>query len=251
MEGKKTNKKQKKRKMKINIGMKTCSEVIREYKEEGKINKESKEYNTLLRCVEEKNREQIKDAAYEETLYPNLDDPNFNLKIFKKKEFNDTKYEVKSEDEFQRIVEITDKICESKEFELNPHQMFVRNYLSFETPYNSLLLYHGLGTGKTCSAISVSEEMRRYNNQLGINKKIIVVASDAVQKNFKVQLFDKRKLKKVNGLWNIKACTGNNFLKEINPMNMRGLPESKVVKQIRKIIRQSIHFLVILNFQII
>ena len=34
MEGKKTNKKQKKRKMKINIGIKTCSEVIREYKEE-------------------------------------------------------------------------------------------------------------------------------------------------------------------------------------------------------------------------
>ena len=120
--------------------------------------------------------------------------------------------------------------------------MFVRNYLSFETPYNSLLLYHGLGTGKTCSAISVSEEMRRYNNQLGINKKIIVVASDAVQKNFKVQLFDKRKLKQVNGLWNIKACTGNNFLKEINPMNMRGLPESKVIKQIRKIIRQSYTF---------
>ena len=53
MEGKKTNK-TKKKKMKINIGMKTCSEVIREYKEEGKINKESKEYNTLLRCVKKK-----------------------------------------------------------------------------------------------------------------------------------------------------------------------------------------------------
>ena len=63
--------------------------------------------------------------------------------------------------------------------------MFVRNYLSFETPYNSLLLYHGLGTGKTCSAISVSEEMRRYNNQLGINKKIIVVASDMSRKILK------------------------------------------------------------------
>ena len=243
MESKKQgNKKSKKKKMKINIGIKTCAEVIKEYNEEGKIDKESKEYNTLLRCIEEKNREQIKEAEYDETLYPHLDDPNFNLKIYKKKEFNDTKYEIKSEDDFQRIVEITDKICESKEFELNPHQMFVRNYLSFETPYNSLLLYHGLGTGKTCSAISVSEEMRRYNNQLGISKKIIVVASDAVQKNFKVQLFDKRKLKQVNGLWNIKACTGNNFLKEINPMNMRGLPESKVIKQIRKIIRQSYTF---------
>ena len=48
--------------------------------------------------------------------------------------------------------------------------MFVRNFLSQQTPYNGLLLYHGLGTGKTCSSILVCEEMRTYYNQMGINK---------------------------------------------------------------------------------
>ena len=84
MESKNTSKKSKKRKMKLNIGMKTCSEVIREYKEEGKVDKESREYNTLLKCVEEKNREEIKKDEFDETLYPHLDDPNFNLKILMK-----------------------------------------------------------------------------------------------------------------------------------------------------------------------
>jgi len=120
--------------------------------------------------------------------------------------------------------------------------MFVRNFMSFQTPYNGLLLFHGVGTGKTCSAISVCEEMRTYLKQLGITKRIIIVASPAVQENFKIQLFDERKLKNISGLWNIKACTGNKFLKEINPMNMRGLSRHRVVRQIKRIISQSYHF---------
>ena len=35
-----------------------------------------------------------------------------------------------------------DILCNA-EFELSPHQQFVKNFLSFQTPYNSLLLYHG------------------------------------------------------------------------------------------------------------
>ena len=42
------------------------------------------------------------------------------------------------------------------------------NFMSFQTPYNSLLLFHGLGNGKTCASITVCEEMRTYFNQLNI-----------------------------------------------------------------------------------
>ena len=134
------------------------------------------------------------------------------------------------------------------EFELSVHQIFVRNFLSFLTPYNSLLLYHGLGTGKTCSAITVCEEMRDYMKQMGIKKKIIIVASPNVQENFKTQLFDERKLKQQDGIWNIKACTSNKFLKEINPMNMKGLKRERIILQIKKIIRQSYIFMGYIEF---
>ena len=41
-----------------------------------------------------------------------------------------------------------------------PYQKFVRDYLKFGTPYRGLLLEHGLGSGKTRSAIMVSKTFR-------------------------------------------------------------------------------------------
>tara|TARA_X000000950_G_scaffold232810_1_gene282018 strand:- start:1235 stop:4996 length:3762 start_codon:yes stop_codon:yes gene_type:complete len=206
-----------------------------------------------LKELETKNQEQLLKQD-NNTLYPHLNDKYFNKKIFQKREFNETKMESKVEKNKnnkmtrEKIKEITDKLCNEREFELAPHQMFVRNFLSFQTPYNGLLLYHGVGTGKTCSAISVSEEMREYNKQMNISKEILVVASPNVQTNFKLQLFNEKKLKEINGLWNIKSCTGNKFLKEINPMNMKGLPKSDVVKQINRIIKQNYKFLGYVEF---
>ena len=50
---------------------------------------------------------------------------------------------------------------------------------------------------------------------LYINKKIIIVASPNVQDNFKLQLFDERKLKNVDGIWTMKGCLGNKLIKEV------------------------------------
>ena len=77
-------------------------------------------------------------------LYPNLNDKKFNIKIASKKEFNDTKYDGKI---YENIKEQSD-ILANADFELQPHQAFVKNFMSFQTPYNSLLLNHGLGSGK-------------------------------------------------------------------------------------------------------
>ena len=117
-------------------------------------------------------------------LYPTKDDPEFALNIAQRKEFHDTKYDIIVPVSQRQIEAEATKMCGAA-FELAPHQLFVRNFLSAMTPYNSLLLYHGLGTGKTCSAISVAEEMRDYMTQVGIVKKILVVASVNVQDNFR------------------------------------------------------------------
>lgn len=171
-------------------------------------------------------------------LYPNMNDPNFNIKIAEKKEFNDTKYDGKLRDIKEQA-----EILSKAEFEMAPHQAFVRNFLSFQTPYNSLLLYHGLGSGKTLSSIGVCEEMREYLKQMGINKRIIIVASPNVQDNFKVQLFDERKLKKIDGIWTINNFIGNKLVKEVNPMNMKDMPREKIISQIKTLINTSYLFL--------
>ena len=242
-----------KKNKKITIGaVKPTRDTIKEkYARNAKASRviQNEEYQSLLKCMSAENRENFN--KYEEKnkcLYPHKDDPLFNSKIASKKEFFDTRYERKTKEDYDKIIEISQQLCDNTEFELEPHQMFVRNFMSFHTPYNSLLLYHGLGTGKTCSAISVCEEMRTYNKQIGNNKRMLIIASPAVQENFKIQLFDERKLKNVNGLWNIKACTGNKFITEVDPMNMKGLNRGRVIRQIKKLIHQSYHFLGYIEF---
>jgi len=189
---------------------------------------ELKDRESLTKDLDQKNSYLDQNNSY---LYPNLNDPQFNINIAQRKEFNDTKYD----GEIKDVVMESDLMCNA-DFELAPHQLFVRNFLSFQTPYNSLLLYHGLGSGKTCSAISIAEEMRDYLIQMSISNRIIIVASPNVQENFKLQLFDERKLKNIDGIWNIRSCTGNKFLKEINPMNMKGLSKETIIAQIKRII---------------
>ena len=241
----KPKKKKIKRTKKRNVNT-TCQEFLARLKENiEEIDLDTIEYQKLLDCIETKNKTDIQDSENQyNSLYPHLDDVHFTKKISNKKEFRDVKIEEKKREEIENIEKESDKLCDPNlPFELASHQMFVRNFLSFETPYNGLLLFHGLGTGKTCSSISVCEDMRTYNQQLGINKKIIIVASPLVQKNYKLQLFDKNRLQLINGLWNLKACTGNKFLKEVNPMNMKGLSKQRVVRQIERIIRQSYDFM--------
>lgn len=205
---------------------------------------EKQDYRAFFELKGELTRKQIKeDGEKFDFLYPSLDDPKFNYKIATRQEFYDTQYVGKVEP----VEEASDKAC-SAEFELAPHQAFVRNFMSFQTPYNGLLLYHGLGSGKTCSAISVAEEVRVYMKQMGIEKKIIIVASPNVQDNFRLQLFDERKLKQTDGFWNIRSCVGNKFLRQINPMNVQGMTRDKVILFVNKIIREAYEFIGYIEF---
>lgn len=171
-------------------------------------------------------------------LYPDINDANFHFRIANRKEFQETTYD----DEIYDIRSQSNLICNAK-FELMPHQLFVKNFLSMQTPYNSLLLYHGLGTGKTCTAIGVAEETRKYMSQIGIREKIWIVASPNVQSNFRTQLFNESKLNKIINpynssefTWNIETCVGEALLKEIDPNGVRNVPREKIVSNIQTII---------------
>jgi superfamily II DNA or RNA helicase len=175
-------------------------------------------------------------------LYPNLNDPNFNIKLSEKKEFNDIPFD----NETYNVEKKAENLCSienvKKTFEYLPHQLFVRNFLSLQTPYNSLLLYHSVGTGKTLSAISIAEDMRTYLQQLGIRKKIIIVAAPNVQKNFKRQIFDDTKLKETKNndevIWTINSGIGNALLKDLNGLKKR----EEVIQAIDKLIRKYYKF---------
>ena len=66
-------------------------------------------------------------------------------------------------------------------FVLLTHQKVVRDYLNLYTPYRGLLLYHGLGSGKTCSSIAIAEGMKT-------NKQVIVMTPASLRMNYLQEL---------------------------------------------------------------
>lgn len=109
--------------------------------------------------------------------------------------------------------DLRSKSCSASQgaFSLQSHQRFLRRVLSPDSPTRSVLVVHGTGTGKTCTAIQVAEEyILRPEFQ---EQKVLVVASSAVQETFRDQLFDMSRVKLTDaGLLESKQCTGRRYL---------------------------------------
>jgi hypothetical protein len=65
----------------------------------------------------------------------------------------------------------------TSEFSLLTHQKIVRDYLNLYTPYRGLLLYHGLGSGKTCTSIGIAEGMKD-------SKRVIILTPASLRANY-------------------------------------------------------------------
>lgn len=78
--------------------------------------------------------------------YPQEDDSNFYQDIYNKKEFD--------------ILSQLDTTDISKPGIILPQQKNLSRYISQYTPYNSLLIFHKPGTGKTCTAINIVEGIK-------------------------------------------------------------------------------------------
>ena len=53
------------------------------------------------------------------------------------------------------------RTVKSTEFSFSPSQKFLQTFINPLTPYMSVLVYHGTGVGKTCSAIGIAEQFRK------------------------------------------------------------------------------------------
>lgn len=108
----------------------------------------------------------------------------------------------------QELLDSSESVsCDSRgasdEFSLLSHQRIVRDYLNLYTPYRGLLLYHGLGSGKTCTSIAIAEGMKS-------NKQIFVLTPASLKMNF----FSEMKkcgddLYKKNQYWEFISIEGN------------------------------------------
>jgi hypothetical protein len=70
---------------------------------------------------------------------------------------------------------------DADESSLLTHQKIVRDYMNLYTPYRGLLLYHGLGAGKTASSIAIAEGMKS-------GKRVIVMTPASLRRNYMEEL---------------------------------------------------------------
>lgn len=84
------------------------------------------------------------------------------------------------------------KACMKMTIQTNTYQEFIREYMRLEAPSRGILVYHGLGSGKTCSAIGAAEALYG-SGDAGISdsagasakpRKIIVLTPTSLQENF-------------------------------------------------------------------
>jgi hypothetical protein len=96
-------------------------------------------------------------------------------------------------------------------FEITPVQRFVANLMSPRSPYMSALLYHGVGVGKTCAAVQITEAwLSAYPKD-----QIFLVAPPTIQEGFYRTIFDVTKMTVGEGPQDPNTqtgCTGDTYL---------------------------------------
>ncbi len=163
--------------------------------------------------------------------YPDLyDDPNFIKKLLERREFAEC-YQAKVDPD----AEGGDPCVPSEDgFQLSSVQRFVANFISPQTPYKSALLYHGVGVGKTCSAVQIAEQWLHFYPK----RQVIILAPPTIQSGFKRNIFDIDKvvLGTGNEPNNADQCTGNIYLEMTNTLYERDLKkiENKVKRAINR-----------------
>lgn len=111
----------------------------------------------------------------------------------------------------ETLWDLRDQACAlTGRFNLQSQQRFLRRVLSPDSPTRSLLMVHGTGVGKSCTAIQVAEEyILRPEFR---NHKVLVIANPAVQENFKREIFDVQRVRIDKGLLQSPQCTGRRYL---------------------------------------
>jgi superfamily II DNA or RNA helicase len=122
--------------------------------------------------------------------YPEPDDPELLAKIFKKREFYyhrvPSRDKMETYDQVQKYRSIN---CKKGEIEPREQQAILPNYISPNTPYKGVILMHGVGSGKTMSAIRIAEQfkvqVKKYNTKI-----YVIVPGPNTRENFKKELLN-------------------------------------------------------------
>ena len=142
----------------------------------------------------------MQNEPYEEMLreyvYPEPGQEGFQRDIYRKREFYmhaiPERRPILPE---ERVARFHEK-C-SPEFRLTETQNLLANFINPNTPFRGLLIYHGTGVGKTCTAIAIAERFKPMVEKYGTRIHVLV-SGPLTRQNFMMEIL---------------KCTGETYLK--------------------------------------
>lgn len=147
-------------------------------------------------------------------IFPEHGDPDFAAKLASLREYQ--MYAIPKTPVLKDVAEFESRVQASCfTFEKSLYQHLVAHYMSHRSPYKSVILYHGLGTGKTCSAITIAESLLLDHTQ-NEEPRVLVVASEVLQKSFEEQVFNYTKLAFTSQEDIEKQCNGDLYLRLVH-----------------------------------
>ena len=92
---------------------------------------------------------------------------NKELLDFIDSEYSDSAFPENSPFEFSEdyINRTNDEICKTSDMSLAPQQKFMGQLMGPNSNFNNILIYHGLGSGKSCTSIVIGEALKNSSNQ--------------------------------------------------------------------------------------
>lgn len=166
---------------------------------------------------------EIMDEPYKS--YPHYNESNFIQRISEKAEFFHQKnlFDEKN----------LENACSPSEFELGKHQEFLKNFINESTPYKGVLVFHGVGVGKTCTAITISNSFRDVYRRK--HKKIICLVSENIKPGWMKQIYDPTK--------GTNQCTGDSFHSLVTNIDTHlGDTDLQKQKKTKKLIKEFYDF---------
>lgn len=119
--------------------------------------------------------------------FPEQGDPKFRDNLMKLEEYQ--MFQIPPLEPLETVQAYEEKVAQyCSGFEKTLYQHLMQHYLSYRSPYRSLLLYHGLGVGKTCSSITIAESLL-VDHSTRDPPKIWVILPTTLQDSYMDQLY--------------------------------------------------------------
>ncbi len=149
--------------------------------------------------------------------YPSCNNKHLQYELFKKREFHVSMKERREKiNDYEEKAAYRTAICRPVIFKLEPHQALLANFINPRTPYKGLLLFQGVGTGKTGAAITIAEGFKGNVEKYG-NKIMVLVPGPLNKDNFKREIL---------------KFTGETYKKYVDPSIKLSAQEQEINKKI-------------------